>query len=76
MESKLINLISKAVKEAYDKAKAALKDKGIGFEEVVLGTDATSVTLKAVSGQTTVPQIFVDGQHLGDSEAAIAYAKK
>jgi len=56
------------------KAKAALKDKGIGFEEVVLGTDATSVTLKAVSGQTTVPQIFVDGKHLGDSEAAIAYA--
>ncbi|TEW52242.1 glutathione peroxidase [Psychromonas algicola] len=56
------------------KAKAALKDNGIGFEEVVLGTDATSVTLKAVSGQTTVPQIFVDGKHLGDSEAAIAYA--
>ena len=56
------------------KAKAALKDNGIGFEEVVLGTDATSVTLRAVSGQTTVPQIFVDGKHLGDSEAAIAYA--
>jgi glutaredoxin-like protein len=56
------------------KAKAALKDKGIGFEEVVLGTDATSVTLRAVSGQTTVPQIFVDGKHLGDSAAAIAYA--
>ncbi|MBB1271453.1 MULTISPECIES: glutathione peroxidase [Psychromonas] len=56
------------------KAKAALKENGIGFEEVVLGTDATSVTLKAVSGQTTVPQIFVDGKHLGDSEAAIAYA--
>jgi len=55
-------------------AKTALKEKGIGFEEVVLGTDATSVTLKAVSGQTTVPQIFVDGKHLGDSEAAIAYA--
>jgi len=56
------------------KAKAALTENGIGFEEVVLGTDATSVTLKAVSGQTTVPQIFVDGKHLGDSEAAIAYA--
>ena len=56
------------------KAKAALKDNNIGFEEIVLGTDATSVSLKAVTGQTTVPQIFVDGKYLGDSEAAVAYA--
>lgn len=56
------------------KAKAALKDNNIGFEEIVLGTDATSVSLKAVTGQTTVPQIFVDGKHLGDSEAAVIYA--
>jgi len=56
------------------KAKAALKESNISFEEIILGTDATSVSLKAVTGQTTVPQIFVDGKHLGDSEAAIAYA--
>lgn len=56
------------------KAKAELKENGIAFEEIVLGTDATTVSLRAVSGQTTVPQIFVDGKHLGDSEAAIAYA--
>lgn len=56
------------------KAKAQLKENGIAFEEIVLGTDATTVSLRAVSGQTTVPQIFVDGKHLGDSEAAIAYA--
>ena len=56
------------------KAKAALKDNNIGFEEIVLGTDATTVSLRAVSGQTTVPQLFVDGKHIGDSEAAIAYA--
>jgi glutaredoxin-like protein len=56
------------------KAKAALKENNIAFEEIVLGTDATSVSLKAVSGKTTVPQIFVDGRHLGDSEAAIAFA--
>lgn len=56
------------------KAKAELKENGITFEEIVLGTDATTVSLRAVSGQTTVPQIFVDGKHLGDSAAAIAYA--
>lgn len=55
------------------KAKAALKDNKIAFEEIVLGTDATSVSLKAVTGQTTVPQLYVDGKHLGDSDAVIAY---
>lgn len=57
------------------KAKAALKDNNIAFEEIVLGTDATSVSLKAVTGQTTVPQLYVDGEHLGDSDAVIAYVK-
>ena len=57
------------------KAKAALKDNNIAFEEIVLGTDATSVSLKAVTGQTTVPQLYVDGKHLGDSDAVIAYVK-
>ena len=40
------------------KAKALLKLKGIVFEEILLGKDATSVTVKAISGNTTVPQIF------------------
>ncbi|TEW54220.1 glutathione peroxidase [Psychromonas sp. RZ22] len=56
------------------KAKAALNDNGIGFEEIVLGTDATTVSLRAVTGQTTVPQLYVDGKLIGDSEAAVAYA--
>lgn len=56
------------------KAKAALKENNIAFEEIVLGTDATSVSLKAITGQSTVPQIFVNGKHLGDSEAAVVFA--
>ncbi len=55
------------------KAKAALHEANIAFEEIVLGTDATSVSLKAVTGQSTVPQLYVDGEHLGDSDAVIAY---
>ena len=50
------------------RAKQLLIDKGIRFEEVVLGQDATSVSLKAISGQSTVPQIFIDGKHVGGSE--------
>lgn len=57
------------------KAKTALKDNNIAFEEIILGTDATSVSLKAVTGETTVPQLYVDGKHLGDSDAVIEYVK-
>ena len=55
------------------KAKAALEDHNIAFEEIVLGKDATSVSLKAVTGQTTTPQLYVDGKHLGGSDAVITY---
>lgn len=55
------------------KAKAALKENKVRFEEIVLGTDATTVSLRAITGQTTVPQLFVGGKHIGDSEAVTAY---
>lgn len=57
------------------KAKQSLEQAGIGFEEIVLGTDATSVSLKAISGQATVPQVFVDGRHVGDSQALATWLK-
>lgn len=50
------------------KAKALLKLKGIEFEEIILGKDATSVSVKAISGNSTVPQIFFDGKTIGGSE--------
>ncbi|MCL4152920.1 UNVERIFIED_CONTAM: hypothetical protein GTU68_023966 [Idotea baltica] len=50
------------------KAKALLKLKGIDFEEIVLGKDATSVSVKAISGNSTVPQIFFDGKNIGGSD--------
>ncbi|PKG38821.1 glutathione peroxidase [Psychromonas sp. Urea-02u-13] len=58
------------------KAKAALKENNVRFEEIVLGTDATTVSLRAITGQTTVPQLFVGGKHIGDSEAVTAYFAK
>jgi len=50
------------------KAKSLLNGKGIGFEEIVLGKDATSVGVKAISGNATVPQIFFDGENIGGSD--------
>lgn len=50
------------------KAKQSLHSKGIVFEEIVLGKDATSVSVKAIAGKVTVPQVFFDGHNIGGSD--------
>jgi glutaredoxin-like protein len=50
------------------KAKAMLHDAGIGYEELLLNRDYTDLTLRAVAGATSVPQIFVDGEKVGGSD--------
>jgi len=44
-----------------DTAKALLNERGIGYDEV----PANPRRLKAVSGKTTTPQIFIDGEYVG-----------
>lgn len=58
------------------KAKSMLKEHGIAFEEITLGDDATITSLRAISGETTVPQVFVGGKHIGGSEALEIYLTK
>lgn len=49
-----------------DQAKSLLKMKGIEFEERNISEDWTKEQLlEAVPTARTVPQIFVDGQHIG-----------
>jgi glutathione-dependent peroxiredoxin len=55
------------------KAKAALKEAGLAFEEIMLGDGITSRTLQAVAGSGTAPQVFVGGQKIGGSEALEAW---
>jgi len=55
------------------KAKQVLTDKGLQYEEIVLGKDATTVSLRAVTGRTTVPQVFIGGMHIGGSDELDAY---
>lgn len=64
-----ISIITKPGCPFCAKAKAELSANGLRFEEVVLGQDMTSVSLKAITGETTVPQVFIGGKHIGGSEA-------
>jgi glutaredoxin-like protein len=55
------------------RAKGMLHDAGIKFEELVLNRDYTEASIRAVSGETTVPQVFVNGERIGGSEALEAW---
>jgi glutaredoxin-like protein len=50
------------------RAKGLLHDAELDFEELVLNRDFTDRTLRAVAGATSVPQIFINGEHIGGSE--------
>ena len=50
------------------RAKGLLHDAGIRFEELVLNRDFSEASLRAVSGQSTVPQVFINGECIGGSD--------
>ena len=58
------------------RAKATLEDNGVVFEEVQLGKNVTFSTVRAVSGQGTVPQVFIGGKHIGGADDVEAYFGK
>lgn len=52
------------------RAKALLDGKGVGYEERELNSDpsAREEMLGRANGRTTVPQIFINGEHVGGSD--------
>lgn len=51
------------------RAKGLLHDAGIDFEELVLNEDYTEQSLRAITGARTFPQVYVNGDHIGGTEA-------
>jgi glutaredoxin-like protein len=58
------------------KAKQALHDAGIDFEELVLNRDYTDETLRAVAKASSVPQVFINGEHIGGSDKLAEWLAK
>ncbi len=52
------------------RAKALLKEKGAAFEEIdiTMGGPDRATMLERSGGRTSVPQIFIDGRHIGGSD--------
>lgn len=72
----LVSLFAKDGCPYCARAKELLKSKGMEYEEIVLGTDLTTRSLRAVTGSTTVPQVYIDGNLIGGSEALEEYLSK
>jgi glutaredoxin-like protein len=58
------------------RAKALLDDLGYQYAEVPLPHTTRTKVVGAVAGARTVPQVFVNGEHIGGLEALEQWARK
>jgi glutaredoxin-like protein len=58
------------------RAKGLLRDAGIDFEELRLNRDYRDQTLRAVAASTSVPQVFIGGEHIGGADELEAWLSK
>ncbi len=58
------------------KAKEMLTEAGMEYEELVMGRDYTDRSLRAMVGSSSVPQVFIDGDHVGGSSDLEEYLKR
>ena len=56
------------------RAKRLLERKGVAFTEIRApnGTPERAESIRRSGGRTTVPQVFADGRHIGDSDELTA----
>lgn len=68
-----VEIYTKATCPFCHRAKALLSQKGVSFQEIAIDGDADlrEVMIKR-SGRTTVPQIFIDEQHIGGCDDLFA----
>ena len=70
-----ITILSKTSCPFCKKSKELLDAKGLSYEEIVIGEDATHISTRAIAGSASVPQIFIDGKHIGGSVELETYLK-
>jgi glutaredoxin 3 len=65
-----VEIYTKAFCSYCVRAKKLLRDKDVEFEEydITLGGPKRTEMLRRSEGRSTVPQIFIDGRHVGGSD--------
>ena len=53
-----------------DRAKALLNKKGVSYKEINIASDPNKMDemIKKTNGMKTIPQIFIDGRHIGGND--------
>ncbi|HXC14133.1 MAG TPA: glutaredoxin 3 [Stellaceae bacterium] len=56
------------------RARALLQQKGVGFEEIDIAEEPErrAEMIKRAGGRRTVPQIFINGEHIGGCDDLVA----
>ena len=68
-----VALFSREGCEFCARTKAALKEAGVAYTDISLPPLQRARALRAITGAQTVPQVFVNGRLLGDSEATLTW---
>lgn len=71
-----VSIISKPGCPYCTKAKEMLGKHGISYDEVSVGHDTSLRSVRAITGKDTVPQVFINGEHIGGSEELEKYLSK
>ena len=59
--------------ELVERCRELFHERGMAFDEISLGHDASLRSVRAITGRETVPQVFIDGEYIGGSEELEAY---
>jgi glutaredoxin 3 len=65
-----VEIYTKATCPYCQRAKRLLDGKGVSYNEtdLLVRPDARAEMVQRASGKSTVPQIFIDGKHVGGSD--------
>jgi len=53
-------------------AKSLLKSKGVDFTEIKVNSSNIAEMMERSGGRRTVPQVFIDGRHIGGADDLLA----
>ncbi len=75
IKPEFVSMISRKGCIHCERARKVLEEHNMPYEEIELGHGVTSRSLRAISGATTTPQIFIGGELIGSADNLEAYLK-
>jgi len=75
VKPEFVSMISRKGCIHCERARKALDAHNMPYEEIELGQGVTSRSLRAISGATTTPQVFIGGKLIGTADDLEAYLK-